>query len=65
VACRISYLGGVFRSEILLSRYRMLMELEESNRVNEPVFGPAAGALIEAYRVAGLTIELKDVPAEK
>jgi N-acetylglucosamine kinase-like BadF-type ATPase len=65
VACRISYLGGVFRSEILLGRYRMLMELEEGNRVNEPVFGPAAGALIEAYRAAGLTIELKDVPAEK
>jgi N-acetylglucosamine kinase-like BadF-type ATPase len=65
VACRISYLGGVFRSEILLSRYRMLMELAEGNRVAEPVFGPAAGALIEAYRVAGLTIELKDVPAEK
>jgi N-acetylglucosamine kinase-like BadF-type ATPase len=65
VACRISYLGGVFRSEILLSRYRMLVELAEGNRVAEPVFGPAAGALIEAYRVAGLTIELKDVPAEK
>ncbi len=64
-ACCISYLGGVFRSEILLARYRMLMELEEGNRVAEPVYGPAAGALIEAYRAAGLTIELKDVPAEK
>jgi N-acetylglucosamine kinase-like BadF-type ATPase len=63
--CRITYLGGVFRSEILLSRYRMLMELEETNRVTEPVYGPAAGALIEAYRAAGLTISLKDVPPEK
>ncbi len=62
---RISYLGGVFRSEILLDRYRMLMQLDEGNRVAEPVFGPAAGALIEAYRAAGLTIALKDVPAEK
>jgi N-acetylglucosamine kinase-like BadF-type ATPase len=63
--CRISYLGGVFRSEILLDRYRMLMELEEGNRVAEPVYGPAAGALIEAYRAAGLTVQLKDVPEEK
>jgi N-acetylglucosamine kinase-like BadF-type ATPase len=63
--CRISYLGGVFRSEILLARYRMLLELDEGNRVAEPVYGPAAGALIEAYRVAGLNVPLKDVPSEK
>jgi N-acetylglucosamine kinase-like BadF-type ATPase len=64
-ACRISYLGGVFRSEILLARYRMLMELTDGNRVAEPEYGPAAGALIEAYRAAGLTVQLKDVPSEK
>jgi N-acetylglucosamine kinase-like BadF-type ATPase len=64
-ACIISYLGGVFRSEILLDRYRMLMELENGNRVAAPVYGPAAGALIEAYRSAGLNIQLKDVPSEK
>jgi N-acetylglucosamine kinase-like BadF-type ATPase len=63
--CCISYLGGVFRSGILLDRYRMLMELEDGNRVAAPVYGPAAGALIEAYRSAGLTVELKDVPSEK
>jgi N-acetylglucosamine kinase-like BadF-type ATPase len=63
--CCCSYLGGVFRSGTLMARYRMLMELEEGNRVAEPVYGPAAGALIEAYRVGGLMVELKDVPAEK
>jgi len=63
--CCISYLGGVFRSEILLGRYRILMELEEANRVAEPRFGPAGGALIEAYRTAGLSVGLKDVPSEK
>ena len=63
--CCISYLGGVFRSAILLDRYRMLMELEDGNRVAEPVYGPAAGALIEAYRSAGLKVQLKDVPSEK
>jgi N-acetylglucosamine kinase-like BadF-type ATPase len=64
-ACGIHYIGGVFRSEILLARYRMLMELEEGNRVAGPVYGPAAGALIEAYRTAGLNVPLKDVPSEK
>ena len=63
--CCISYLGGVFRSELLRERYRMLMELDEGNRVAEPVYGPAAGALIEAYRAAGLVAQLKGVPGEK
>jgi N-acetylglucosamine kinase-like BadF-type ATPase len=63
--CSISYIGGVFRSEMLLARYRMLMEIEEGNRVAEPIYGPAAGALIEAYRTAGLNVPLKDVPSEK
>jgi N-acetylglucosamine kinase-like BadF-type ATPase len=58
--CRISYLGGVFRSEILLDRYRQFMGC-----VTEPIYGPAAGALIEAYRAAGLAVPLKDVPSEK
>ena len=59
-ACCISYLGGVFQSEILLGRYRTLLD-----RVTDPIYGPAAGALIEAYRTAGLTVPLKDVPSEK
>jgi N-acetylglucosamine kinase-like BadF-type ATPase len=63
--CQISYLGGIFRSEILLGRYRMLMELDDGNRVNAPAYGPAAGALIEAYRAAGLIVELKGVSEEK
>lgn len=63
--CSISYLGGVFRSELVLGRFRTLMELAEGNAVAEPVHGPAAGALIEAYRVAGFAVQLKDVPSEK
>jgi hypothetical protein len=41
----------------------MLVELEDANRCGPPEMGPAAGALIEAYRHAGLDVELKDVPA--
>ena len=55
---RVAWTGGVFRSRILLERYRCLVELEDGNRVGPPEHDPAAGALIEAYRAAGLTPRL-------
>jgi N-acetylglucosamine kinase-like BadF-type ATPase len=58
----IAYIGGVFRSSLLLERFRMLVELEQGNSVGPPKYGPAAGALIEAYRAAGLTLEITGVP---
>lgn len=61
VAC---YIGNVFRSEILLERYRMLVEMEDGNRCAEAIYGPAAGALIEAYRAAGLQVELESFPRD-
>ncbi len=61
-SARVAYIGGVFRSGLLLERFRMLVELEEGNRCGLPVYGPAAGALIEAYRNAGLTPELTNLP---
>jgi hypothetical protein len=34
--------------------------------VTPPLYGPAAGALLEAYRLAGLSVELSGLPeAEK
>jgi N-acetylglucosamine kinase-like BadF-type ATPase len=59
---QVAYIGGVFRSEILRERFQMLVELNEGNRVGPPRYGPAAGALIEAYRAAGLHPELNDLP---
>ena len=59
---RAAYIGGVFRSRILLERYRALVELEEGNRCGPPVYGPAAGALLEAYRAAGIQPQLVDLP---
>lgn len=53
-----SYVGGVFHSEILRNRYRMLVELEEGNRFAAPVYGPAEGALIEALRADGISATL-------
>jgi N-acetylglucosamine kinase len=62
---RVAYIGGVFRSAILLERFRTLIELEEGSRCGPPVYGPSAGALLEAYRAAGLHPELIDVPELK
>lgn len=53
-----SYVGGAFRSVMLLERFRLLVELVDGNRVTAPRFGPAAGALIEAYRLAGIECAL-------
>ena len=61
----MAYIGGVFRSGILLERYRQLVELEEGARCGPPVYGPAAGALLEAYAAAGLRPRLSDLPEFK
>lgn len=53
-AAPVSYIGGVFQSRILLERFRQLVELEEGSRAAPPRYEPAAGALLEAYRAAGL-----------
>jgi hypothetical protein len=47
---------------MLLERFRMLVELHDGNRVAAPKFGPPAGALIEAYRLAGIKCELDAMP---
>jgi N-acetylglucosamine kinase-like BadF-type ATPase len=59
---RVGYIGGVFRSARVLERFRVLVELESSNRVAPPLYGPAAGALIEAYRAANADVSLSGVP---
>ncbi len=61
-AAPVAYIGGVFRSSRLLERFRGLVELEPGNRVGPPIYGPAAGALIEAYRSAGVRVSVSDVP---
>ena len=62
---QVAYVGGVYRSQILLERFRLLVEMESGNRCQPPVYGPAAGALIEAYRAAGLHPTLSHVPEFK
>jgi N-acetylglucosamine kinase-like BadF-type ATPase len=54
----IAHIGGVFHSQPLLERFRLLVELEDGSRVAPPRHGPAEGALLEAYRAVGLEPEL-------
>jgi N-acetylglucosamine kinase-like BadF-type ATPase len=61
--CRFAYIGGVFQSARLLERYRQALAYDEFNQVAPPLHGPAAGALFEAYRLAGLAVILANLPA--
>ena len=60
----VTFIGGAFRSDLLRQRFQALIE-NEGDHVRPPRYGPAAGALIEAYRSAGLKVELSNVPEEK
>jgi len=54
---RVAFVGGVFGNGTLRERFRTLLELEDGVTVNPPEFAPAAGALIEAFQLAGLRIK--------
>lgn len=62
---RTAYVGGVFRSVGLLAYYRMLVAAEDGVEPAPPIYGPAAGALLEAYRAAGLRPRLEGLPEFK
>ena len=55
---QVAYIGGGFRSRLLLERFQLLVELEDGNRCGPPLYGPAEGALLEAYRATGLAPQL-------
>ena len=57
-AVEVAYIGGVFQSRTVLEQFRTLVEMEPGNRCGPPKYGPAEGALIEAYRAVGLEPEL-------
>jgi N-acetylglucosamine kinase-like BadF-type ATPase len=59
---RVSYIGGVFEGATLRERFAMLVELESSCRLEPPAYGPAVGALLEAYRMAGLKVHPVNAP---
>ncbi|MFN7922887.1 MAG: BadF/BadG/BcrA/BcrD ATPase family protein [Bryobacteraceae bacterium] len=59
---RVAWIGGVFRGDMLRERFRMLVEMDEATTCAAPEYGPAAGALLEAYRIAGVTATLSNLP---
>ena len=61
----IAHIGGVWRSQRVLSKFTWLVEQEQGAHVTAPMHGPAAGALLDAYRAAGLDVQLSGVPSEK
>lgn len=60
----VSFAGGVFENPYTRERFRAVVELEAANRVEPPRFPPVAGALIEAWRLAGLDQTPRTVPGE-
>jgi len=56
---KLAWVGGVFQSSTLLSRFRMLVELEGSVTAAPPEHAPAVGALLLAYRAAGLHVKIQ------
>jgi N-acetylglucosamine kinase-like BadF-type ATPase len=50
----VAPIGGVFQSARVLERFRILVELEDGSECVAPRYGPAEGALLEAYRIGGL-----------
>lgn len=58
---RVSYMGGGFRSRSLREKFVALA----GDDVGPPLHGPAAGALLEAYRAAGVHCTLSNAPPEK
>jgi N-acetylglucosamine kinase-like BadF-type ATPase len=53
---RVTWAGGLFNSGIVLERFRMLIALEDKASSDPPRHGPALGALLLAWRAAGLKV---------
>ncbi len=61
----VSYIGGVWKSKLVRERFRKLVQQQADNTVHPPALGPAAGALLAAYRNAGVReIKLRNLPPE-
>ena len=60
---RVAWMGGVFRGVRVRERFRTLVELEEGCTAGPAAHSPAAGALMEAFQLAGLAVEPSDIPS--
>ena len=60
-----SFIGGVFRSEPLLSYFRSHIESHAGCKTAPPLLGAAAGALLEAYHADGIPPNLDKLLTSK
>jgi N-acetylglucosamine kinase-like BadF-type ATPase len=60
----IAYVGGVFKSRLLLSEFLTSIRYRLGCRAQEPKHGPAAGALICAMRFGGYEVLPSSLPVE-
>jgi len=61
----VAHMGGMFRNTILRDQFRELVEQVHGNVCGPPLYPPAGGALLEAYRACGLAPRLAGVPDVK
>jgi N-acetylglucosamine kinase-like BadF-type ATPase len=59
----IAYIGGVFKSRLLLDEFSTGIRDRLAVQPRPPQYGPAAGALIDALRLDGNPAQLSGVPA--
>lgn len=62
---RVSWIGGAFRSDFVRERFATLVQLIDGNFAGPPLLEPAAGALLEAYRLADLHVTLTSLPEDE
>jgi N-acetylglucosamine kinase-like BadF-type ATPase len=61
----VSLVGGVFESHLLTNALRQSVLAAIGCDPKPPLFPPAGGALLEALRMAGIGVRLRQVPAIK
>jgi N-acetylglucosamine kinase-like BadF-type ATPase len=61
----ICYIGGVFQSAVLLESFRETVKERLAITPSRPKLSPAAGALLEALRRDGNSVQLTSVPEEE
>lgn len=56
-----SFIGGVLNNSAVLAQFEKALRRGWNIKVRSPLWGGEAGALIEAYRLAGIRVSLREV----
>jgi N-acetylglucosamine kinase-like BadF-type ATPase len=61
----ISYVGGVFESSLLTEIFKQEVTQTTGCEPATPLYPPAAGALLEAFRLTGRGLNISNLPGIK